>query len=353
MASKRRKKAVDIVDTVLASLPHSVDIPSLKQQIEEQLRLLNVRAPGKQLGKGDSMESRKLVLLELILRSEKVRLPLGKLASAVGMKAAAFEGLSTKVENYVEIAQMTQPQSSRSSLASVTSTVSSTIPALSIRLGSQVHDSHGFCSRAQQLLEDIEQHIQSSSTLSNQKKKGYLQDMQRSRAAYEAACFYVVAQMRVEYADMQLSIQNIVDASSLSASAIRDVLPTVEKFASIAQKEDRQTKEPAPASRKRGRSRISSQQGTSKRSNAHLSFLDGIDEMRATGETNLPKNLAEKPPTFVYSAEFSESKKRVLEQVLEETKRVMKEESSETSISNFDVLERAADEVLKRNGLLK
>jgi hypothetical protein len=270
MASKGRKKAVDIVDTVLASVPHSVDIPSLKQQLDEQLRLLNIRAPGKQLGKGDSVESRKLVLLELILRLENVRLPPGKLASAVGMKAAAFEGLVAKVGNYVEIAPTArQPQNSQTSSASANSTVlSSTIPALSIRLGSQVHDSNGFCSRAQQLFACIEQHIQSSSTLSSQKKKGYLQDMQRSRAAYEAACFYVVAQMKTEHDDMQLSIQNIVDASSLSASAIRDVLPTVEKFASIVQKDGWQRKEPAPASRKRGRSRTP-QEVTSKQSNAH------------------------------------------------------------------------------------
>lgn len=341
---------VDIFDTVLTSLPHSIDIPSLKQQIEEQLRLLNVRAPGKLLGKGDSIESRKLVLLELILRSDKVRLPLGKLASAVGMKAAAFEALSSKVGNYINVAPTRQPQSSQNSVVSASSTVSSTIPALSIRLGSQVHDSHGFARRAQQLLEDMEQHIRTTSTISAQKKKGYLQDMRRSRDAYEAACFYVVAQVKHEHEDTQLSIQNIIDATSLSASVFRDVLPTVEKFASVVQKEDRRTNEPARStSRKRGRP--PTQQGTSKRSISDESLLDGA-HMTATGETNGPKPLAEMPPTFVYNAEFLEWKKRLMQQVLEETKRVMNEESSKTIISDSDVLDHAADEVLQRNGLL-
>lgn len=349
MSPKRCKKAVDIFDTVLASLPHSLDIPSLKQHIEEQLRLLNIRAPVKLLGKGDSIESRKLVMLELILRSKNVRLPPGRLASAVGMKAAAFEGLSSKLGNYMNIAQTKQPHSSQDSVASASSTVSSTIPALSIRLGSQVHDSHGFARRAQQLLEDMEQHIRTTSTVSAQKKKGYLQDMRRSRAAYEAACFYVVARMENEHEDTQLSIQNIIEATSLSASVFRDVLVIVEKFASVVQKQDQRTNEPSRSSRKRGRP--PAQEVTSKRSVSDELLLDGVDTA-ATREMNRPKPLAEMPPTFVYSAEFLEWKNRLIQQILEETKHVMTEELSETIFSDYDVLDRAADEVIQRNGIL-
>jgi hypothetical protein len=56
----------------------------------------------------------------------------------------------------------------------------------------------------------------------------------------------------------------------------------------------------------------------------------------------------------VYSANFLEWKKRVLEQQgFEETTSIMSEDSSETSILNSDVLNRAVDEILQRNGLLK
>lgn len=181
MPPKRRsKKVADILDKVLdtASLPHSVDVGALKQQIEEQLRVLNIRAPVKQFGKGDSMESRKLVILQLILRASKhdVSLKPQTLASAVGMKPAAFETLSNKASHHIDVSP--KPTNSRkrksrnkaaSSQASGDSSVTtggeaavaprSTIPAMSIRLGAQVHDSHGYARRAQQLLTDMEGYI--------------------------------------------------------------------------------------------------------------------------------------------------------------------------------------------------
>jgi hypothetical protein len=123
----------------------------------------------------------------------------------------------------------------------------------------------------------------------------------------------------------------------------------VEKFASVVQKEDRRPNEPSRSSRKRGRP--PAQEVTSKRSVSDELLLDGVDT-EATREMSRPKPLAEMPPTFAYSAEFLEWKNRLIQQILEETKRVMTEELSETIFSDYDVLDHAADEVIQRNGIL-
>lgn len=391
MPPKRRKTAVDILDKVLdtASLPHSIDIASLKQQIEEQLRVLNVRAPVKQLGKGDSVESRKLVLLEQILKTD-VPLKTQRLASAVGMKAKDFETLSFKVAQYSNApSTRSSKKRSRSSSSSQKSrnnvnntnnnAATSTIPALSIRLGSQVHDSHGFARRAQQLLKDMEQYISSTLTISTQKKRGYLQDMQRSRAAYEAACFYLVARgkkmkkattrssddaLQGEEEDTQLSIQDILDASnSVSASEFRGILPTVEKFADDMEdggkKVAASSKQDAggPVKRKRGKPRKGSeQQRNSTVDGVARALLEGVEDAAASNDTKRQRvsSIAETTPTFVYSPKFLEWKKRVLQETCDRTKQLMSEEQGDdmASISDSDAMQRAADEILRRSGLL-
>ena len=386
MPPKSRKSVVvDILDKVLdtASLPHSVDIASLKQEIEEQLRLLNIRAPIKQLGKGDSVESRKLVLLEHSLRSSKHDVSLKTLASAVGIKVAAFESLSFRVSQYMDVAfkserkaraSFSQPSSldSQSGNPTKRAASTSTIPALSIRLGSQVHDSHGYAQRAQKLLKDMEDYITSTSTISSQKKRGYLQDMQRSRAAYEAACFYLVARGRKmrkirgddnveqEEADAQLTVQDIIDASSsVSASEFRDIMPTVEKFASeLEDRQKKDSKQPASggSKRKRGRSRKNApERGEPKVDEAARALLEGV-EGAATSDTKRVKvsTVKDMTPVFVYNPKFLEWKKRKLQETCDEMKAAIAWEKGTDmeSISDGDALKRAADEILRRHGLV-
>lgn len=386
----KRRKNFDILDKVLdtASLPHSLDIASLKQQIEEQLRVLAVRAPVKQLGKGDSEESRKLVLLEQILRASNhdAILETKKLAAAVGMKAAAFEALRFKVSQYNNVSNSSKGKRKRRSSASsqsVTSVLSrdsindstisvshkSTIPALSIRLGSQVHDSHGYARHAQQLLIDVEEYIKTASNISTQQKRGYLQDMQRSRAAYEAACFYVVARGQKtkksirssdsasqEEEDLQISIQDVIDAStSVSASEFRDILPTVEKFVSDidGQKKPRaERKRPASVSAKRRRStsrKTPKDDGNPREvDGGALALLEGVEEVAAADGTRRQNvsTTTKMTPTFIYSPKFVEWKNRVLQQERDRMK------LNNASVSDGDAILLAADEVLRRNGIL-
>lgn len=394
MPTKRRNKSavkddVDILDKVLdtASLPHSVDILSLKQEVEEQLRLLNIRA--KKLGKGDSVESRKLVLLEHILRASfSVSLQTQTLASAVGMKAAAFENLSFHVAQYVDVSKSNKKKQSRVSSSSVASQqpekavrsssnqdATSTIPALSIRLGSQVHDSHGFAQRAQQLFEDMEDYISSTSTISSHKKQGYLQDMRRSRATYEAACFYLVARGRKmkksrsndatqeEEEDVQLSIQDVVNASSsVSASEFRDVLPIVEKFASdMEARQEKDRKQPAASNtskRKRGKSRKNGQSHVESNMGEAARALLVIGEAGATASDVMKRPrvdlVEETSPVFVYNPKFLEWRKEKLQEASNKIEqRIAWEQSAAmVSISAGDAMSQAADEVLRRHGLL-
>lgn len=392
MPPKRCKKVADILDKVLdtASLPHSVDVGSLKQQIEEQIRVLNVRAPVKQFGKGDSVESRRLVILQLLLKASKHDVPLSTqtLASAVGMKAAAFETLSNKASHHIDVSSESRKRRSRSassfqsaadSATTVAEAVKSTIPALSIRLGAQVHDSHGYARRAQQLLTDIEVFVSSTPTISAQKKRGYLQDMQRSRAAYEAACFYLTARgkkMRKstsrnssdvaeqEEEDTQLSIQDIIDASnSVSVSEFRDILPTVEEFAEEIENTGRQRKVAASSNqsggtkRKRGKpqTKARGQEGSSERDGvAAQALLECAESAARTGMNNQRASLVmDTTPKFVYSPRFLEWKRRVLEETCDREKQQADEEvANVASISDLDAVQRAANAVLRRNGLL-
>lgn len=382
----------DILDKVLdeANLPHSVDISALKQQIEEQLRLLNVRVRVRQLGKGDSTECRKLVLLQHILAvSKQEQIPVKTLAAAVGIKPAAFESISLRVKPHVDVSSTATSNKKRqkSSLQQfagsqvrnkTTAAAASTIPALSIRLGSQVHDSHGFAQRAQQLYRGIEYHIRSNVDLSNPKKRGYLQDMQRSRATYEAACFYLVARGRKmkkkatrgsgenesqqEEEDTQLSIQDVVDASmSVSLSEFRGILPTVEQFASELEDSQRKmaassSKRPAAGRAKQTRASSSSKQEESKEvDGAARALIVGVEEAAASGtKRQRTSSIPVTTPTFVYSPRFLEWKKRVLQDTCDGTKQAMSDEQHVEieRISDRVAVQRAADEVLRRSGLL-
>jgi hypothetical protein len=354
---------------------------------------LNVRVRVRQLGKGDSTECRKLVLLQHILAvSKQEQIPVKTLAAAVGIKPAAFESISLRVKPHVDVSstttsnktrqksslQQSAGSQARNNTTNTAAAVSSTIPALSIRLGSQVHDSHGFAQRAQQLYRDIEYHIRSNVDLSNPKKRGYLQDMQRSRATYEAACFYLVARGRKmkkkttrgsgenesqqEEEDTQLSMQDIVDASmSVSLSEFRGILPTVEQFASELENCQRKmaasgSKRPAAGRAKQTRASSSSKQGESKEvDGAARALIDGVEDAAASGtKRQRTSSIPVTTPTFVYSPRFLEWKKRVLQDTCDRTKQAMSDEQHVEieRISDRVAAQRAADEVFRRSGLL-
>ena len=380
MPPKRRKKAeADILDKVLenASLPHSINVDNLKQQIEEQLRVLNVRAPVKQFGKGDSIESRKLVLLQHILKTS-VPLETKTLASAVGIKPAAFETLCNKASHHMDVSS--KKKRSRSSSQTATSTdstaVQSTIPSLSIRLGAQVHDSHGYARRAQQLFSDMERYITSTTTISSYKKRGYLQDMQRSRAVYEAACFYVTARgtrmkksrnssdsVEQEQEDAQLSIQDIIHAStSVSVVDFKDILPTVQEFATEMEKQQKQvaatSKKPAAATttkRKRGRppNKSARQEEPSSIDGAAQALLEGVESAANGGETRQRSPLVmDATPKFLYSPRFLQWKEQVLQETRDTEMKLASEDGDVASITDCQAIQRAANAILRRNSLV-
>jgi hypothetical protein len=381
---KRRGKEADILDKVLetASLPHFVNVEDLKQQIEEQLRVLNIRARVKQFGKGDSIESRKLVLLQHNL---KATAPLERkmLASAVGLKPAAFDTLCNKASHYIDVSSFnSKKRKARSSLQTSTDSttraaaVQSTIPALSIRLGAQVHDSHGYARRAQQLFSDMERYITTTSTISSPRKRGYLQDMQRSRATYEAACFYVTARNTrmkksrnssdsVEQEDTQLSIQDVIHAStSVSALDFKGILPMVQEFAMEMEKEQKKvaaatasTKKSAAATTKRKRAKSSReptrQEESSSVDGAAQALLESVESAANGGEMRQKSShVVDATPKFVYSPRFLQWKEKVLKETCDKEMKLSSQDSDVASTTDCQAIQIAADAIIRRNSIL-
>jgi hypothetical protein len=207
----------------------------LVARAREQVRILETRVATGKLGQHDRAERRAAICLEYVVRqsqkktsSSTVRLSLTDLARAVGMKLTHLQNLHEVVGNYLQQPQPQQrqqqkqpPKRQQSSLLKATATdildkrrklrnscdsaggtdgtgssSSSTISArrihdLAICLAAHVVDPHGFAQQAVQLLSDVEHYMKALTAV--HERRGHLYDLQRYRAAYEAACFYQVA----------------------------------------------------------------------------------------------------------------------------------------------------------------
>ena len=194
----------DEVEVLVNKLPASMqkDISAdVIVKTQEQLRLLKQKVPtGKLLKNVDKPELRAACVLEYVCRKEAgIRLCQKTISKSLGARDGNFNNLHRMIGNFLEAPQV--PAVSRRANprrnASQTTTQSepldqpkeSTIPRLSIRLNSLINDPNGFALKAQTLFDEIVEYVDG---LKGPRKKDQQNDIQRFRAAYEAACLYYV-----------------------------------------------------------------------------------------------------------------------------------------------------------------
>ena len=277
-----------MVEAVLSKIPASERQHISKELLDSakaRFRLLSVKAaqPG-QLGKGDSQESRAALILEQVVRMDgrRQKLSLQMLTKVVGVNRKNLEALQLKVDNYLSetissgsvnghvisskrsvsaiSVGKTVSISSNSSIHSLSSrslrseqqAKPSSIPLLSIKLGSLMEDSHGFCQRAEELFSDIQAHIQTSQTINEHHRRDYKADLSKHQTAYEAVCFFLIATSHgiSSKSDHSLTVHDVLDASGVSSLLWRQIVPTVDTFRVAIQSEKKQA---VKISQKRGR----------------------------------------------------------------------------------------------------
>lgn len=194
----------DEVEVLVNKLPASMQKDISTDTIvktQEQLRLLKQKVPtGKLLRNVDKPELRAACMLEHVCRKEAgIRLCQKTISKSLGARAGNFKNLHKLIGNFFEepqlhaVSRRVNPR--RNSPQATTQTVAldqpeeSIIPRLSIRLNSLINDPNGFALKALTLFDDIVDYVDG---LKNPRKKDQQNDMQRFRAAYEAACLYYV-----------------------------------------------------------------------------------------------------------------------------------------------------------------
>lgn len=195
----------DVVEVLVKKLPAEMqkDISTeIIVKTQEQLRLLEQKAPQKLIKKADTRELRAACVLEYICRKEaEKRLCQETLVKALGTKSKAnFDKLHSLIGRYISVGPnllpaatartnprraSTQPVPTRSEFEQQ----ESIIPRLSIRLNSLIHDPNGFAVKAQTMFDDLLEYIDG---LKGPRKDGQRIDIQRFKAAYEAASLYHV-----------------------------------------------------------------------------------------------------------------------------------------------------------------
>ena len=263
---------------------------------------------------------------------------------------------------------------------------------LSISLGSMVEDTDGSARRGEALFESLGQHIMSNSThKSNQ--QALLSDLQRNKAAYEAACFYLsvndaeggsgLAKKKSnttkagagdgtqsdEEEERVLSISDVMDAAKLgNKKDFEEIVRGVAKIAAEIrmqraadiEKDRKQQREwedlrssAASSSMKNGakrakkRQREDSKRGERSGQILPQDILVAAEEKQWSNDvsnTRSGANSARSLPAFVPSAAFLEWKKQILDDAIKKAK----EATDNEKLTKQEALEWAVKDMLSQ-----
>lgn len=211
----------------------------LLQETQSALRLFKLKHPSGSLGRSDNDLRRACALLEYVVREHGgIKIPMKQLSRAACMKEHEFTKFHQSVGNF------------RRSGSRVTKDISvplpeaSTIPSLTIKLGSYIKDPNGVALRALNLFQTLTRHAQE---LPATERGHQLRDIQDHRKAYEACCFFIAATSESvvkskstqdfnEDDNKRLQIQSIIDASNdFTVATFKSILQHVQ---SISQRID-------------------------------------------------------------------------------------------------------------------
>ena len=264
-----------------------------------------------------------------------------------------------------------------------------TIRDLSIRLGSMVEDADGSARSGEALFENTVQHIISTEKFN---KKALLSDIERNKASYEAACFYLSASdsrgtgsgsmkkkksnsikagtgdgaQSDEDEERNLTISDIMDAAKLgNKKDFEEIVRQVSKIAAgirlqreANNEKDRKKKSETTElmrtksvtngakKRQRGNSRVDEEQGQILSQDILMAAeeKEWNSDVSGGGTNSSSKRFKRSLPAFVPSAAFLEWKKRALDGAIARAK----EESGDDEMTNQEALEWTVKKVMSR-----
>ncbi|CAJ1941405.1 unnamed protein product [Cylindrotheca closterium] len=210
--------------------------PNLLQETQSALRLLKLKHPNGSFGKQDNDLKRACALLEYVVRERGgIKIPMKQLATAACMRERDFTKFHQTIGNFRRLGRASQAAKGRENNRSFTE--ASTIPFLTIKLGSYVRDPNGVAQRAAKLFQTVTKHAQE---LPATERGHQLRDIYDHRKAYEASCFFIAAASDVTVKTnsagdgddddiKRLQIQHVIDASTdFTSSVFNSVLRHVQ-----------------------------------------------------------------------------------------------------------------------------
>ena len=357
MAPPRPRPAPSVVENIVEKLS-SDDREVVTKEIittsEETLRKVAIKIKVGGLGKGDSVENRAAIVLDLILRRNGVSI-ISNLSKICTMKKKDFESMSARIGNYMDSTppqnrQQTQQQRRRSpsrfkfTQPQAAETVpekdnTSIIPILSIKLGSHIPDSFSFAKLTQHLIKDIQLHVWGLKD--KFRRSGFLQDMERKKNEYESACFFIIMEEnQVKHTD-QLKLM-LMEAANVQSHEFEDIYKEARKFYEIVRLKKKRLLPEKIASTKRLQKQPSS--SSQNKMAAELTELaESIDsEKSVTSVGGAPAHAS--VVTYTYSDAFKTWRSQTLANAINQAR------VEGGDLSDSQALQKAADAVLRRFG---
>ncbi|KAI2500040.1 hypothetical protein MHU86_14426 [Fragilaria crotonensis] len=355
MAPPPPRPATSVVENIVEKISSDDRTVVTKDIIitsEETLRKVAIKIKVGGLGKGDSVENRAAIVLDLILRRNGIAIK-SNLSKICTMKKKDFESMSAKIGNYMDSTH-DRTDSMRRNLEVGARLLdsnlralkpqrpfgkdnSSIIPILSIKLGSHIPDSFGFAKLTQHLIKDIQLHVWGLKD--KFKRSGFLQDMERKKPGYESACFcLVMEENQVKHMDQLKPM--LMEVANVQSQEFEDIYKEAKKFYEIVRlKKRRLLPEMVGSTKRLKRQPSSSSQNIIAADLTELaeSMENGVSSVAgATGHASLA--------TYTYSDAFSSWRSQTLATAISQAR------DKEGDLSDSQALQKAADAVLRRFG---
>jgi hypothetical protein len=312
------------IESFVAKLP-SEDQSNVSQQIvcaaNEVLRKVAIKVKQGAMGRADSIECRAAIILDIILRRNG-KPGITNLNKLCGIKRKDLENMSTMILNYIkDKPKPVHPETdlgsqspSKISIASykLQSEEKSMIPVISVKLGSYVADSLGLSKGAELLYLDIKTHV--ACIDDKFKRSGYLQDMERNRVEYEAACCLLF--MEENLVDNKEELKTIlIDAANIQRNEFEKIyMVTKEFYASLCLHKQ---KVRSPLSREYKRQKLNNKVST-KVMNTELSRVNSLERQSEIDEQS--ERHPEIASKFTNSEAFRNWKAKTLQFAIEKSK---------------------------------
>ncbi|KAI2493786.1 hypothetical protein MHU86_20749 [Fragilaria crotonensis] len=325
MAPPPPRPATSVVENIVEKISSDDRTVVTKDIIitsEETLRKVAIKIKVGGLGKGDSVENRAAIVLDLILRRNGIAIK-SNLSKICTMKKKDFESMSAKIGNYMDSTprqnrqhapqsrggrapsrfKFTRPQAAETLPGKDNSSI---IPILSIKLGSHIPDSFGFAKLTQHLIKDIQLHVWGLKD--KFKRSGFLQDMERKKPGYESACFcLVMEENQVKHMDQLKPM--LMEVANVQSQEFEDIYKEAKKFYEIVRlKKRRLLPEMVGSTKRLKRQPSSSSQNIIAADLTELaeSMENGVSSVAgATGHASLA--------TYTYSDAFSSWRSQTLQ----------------------------------------